>query len=331
MNKIFNDKKLFCFQQDFIAKIRDAQIRLKRSSSFYQGDKPQRKPGPGFSFLGYKEYEQGDDLRFLEVHKLCSNSKWLIRQFEVTSHDSMLILLDNSSSMYLGSQGYALDKMFIGINIACTLTLLGTQAGIDGQFGIIGGIESKKTEKEIVWSKTIRREVDYFKSLKPFINTQIMSLEREQCLGRKAYAQAMVKELPKRFSSKHLFILSDFWYPWKDELANILLQLTYRFRNVHLLQIIAEDEIEPMRQLEPKPFTLIDSENPDTQIVVHSSDMEAYYKKAKTHCEQLKHFALNHGIFYNLVKVPLISAEETIQDLQQMQVMKTLAQINITY
>ena len=325
MKNVFEKHNLFCFEQGFIASVKESRVRFRRASMQYQGEKPLRKPGAGFLFLGYKEYEFGDDLRFLEVHKLYS-TKRLIRQFEATSHDSMVIILDNSSSMYAGVAGEALHKIKFAINAACSLALMGIQSGIDSQVGIMSAYNSKQSVHNMVWSKILRREIDYIRLLYPFIQKNIMQLDINHKYDRKSYAKAMWKEIPPRNNSKNLFIISDFWYPWKTELADTLLKLSFRFKSINLIQVLSKDELEfGQKTLKSQSLTLIDSESPGSTIVVHSDLLEHYYKRAQEHCEQLKTFSRQHGIAYYPIKVPLqVDDEKKI-------LLKALAKLTITY
>nr|VFJ61692.1 MAG: Protein of unknown function DUF58 [Candidatus Kentron sp. DK] len=319
----------FCFQQGFAAHLRGSHLRLRRAGIPLAGEKPQRRPGPGFDFLGYKEYEPGDDLRFLDVHKLASSPRWLVRQFEATAHDPLLVVLDHASSTYYGSVGYSLHKAQLAVNLACSVSLLAALDGVGSHFGLIGGGKDHQDRQQTRWLPTaINREVDFFRALYAFIDWHILALEEQDLIGRRAYAQALWRELPPALPRNHLIVVSDFWYPWEGEgeLAATLQQLAHRFRNVYLFQVLAPEEWEPSDWPE-ESRTVHDAEDPEDRKTgwTVSARIESYREAAQTHCRRIQDLSRAHGIHYQRLEAP------TDPEAQQRLVLKTLASLRLGY
>lgn len=71
-----------------------------------------RSPLEGFSveFTEYRQYTQGDDLRYLDWKALAKTDREYIKKFEDETNLSCNILLDTSKSMSFGSSGYSKSK-----------------------------------------------------------------------------------------------------------------------------------------------------------------------------------------------------------------------------
>jgi uncharacterized protein (DUF58 family) len=326
-NNVLKPEDLFCFLKDFTAKLQqDSRIRLRKTSYPTLGEKPQRRPGYGFSFIGYKEYEPGDDLRFLEVHKFYTSSKPLIRQFEALASDPMLILLDNSSSMYFSSYGKALHKIRCAINLAGTLSFLGFLEGIGSHFGILLS-SFERNNRRVDWSVPINSETDYFDKLRHFLDIHALSITDNQLIHRVANFQALEKEIPPHLICNNLFIVSDFWYE-EEELYDTLYQLAQRFRNLYLLQVLADEEINPTWP-ENKAWIVQNvediGEDNQSSPVVSSEVLVAYQNKVKEHNKKLERFAQEQGFYYKKIHVsPNIEA-------QQERILETVLEIRLNY
>lgn len=89
------------------------------------GERRSRQKGPGIEFADYREYEPGDDLRYLDLQHYVRRGELAIRQYEVTRSLSVAVIVDNSLSMNFGSP----DKMAMAIDLAQIFAFAGLAGG----------------------------------------------------------------------------------------------------------------------------------------------------------------------------------------------------------
>ncbi|HVU38951.1 MAG TPA: DUF58 domain-containing protein [Opitutales bacterium] len=92
-----------------------------------------RSPYAGFSveFTEYRQYSQGDDLRYLDWKLLARSDRHYIKKFEDETNLRCLLLVDTSRSMLLGSKGWT--KADYARTLAATFAyFLGQQRDVVG-------------------------------------------------------------------------------------------------------------------------------------------------------------------------------------------------------
>lgn len=91
---------------EVLAKIRHIEIKTRALLSGMQvGDYSTALKGSGFEFDQLREYQEGDDIRFIDWKSSARMSKLLVRQYLEERNRTILLAVDNSSSMAYGSHG----------------------------------------------------------------------------------------------------------------------------------------------------------------------------------------------------------------------------------
>ena len=90
-------------------------------NNIYSGIHNTKTVGRGESFLQFREFRQGDDIKNIDWRKSASTNKKLVREKEKELSDVMYIHVDNSSSMLFKSTNKLHDKHFISCLAALTL------------------------------------------------------------------------------------------------------------------------------------------------------------------------------------------------------------------
>lgn len=89
---------------EILKKIRHLEIHTKRLlSSSFVGDKSSAQKGSGFDFDQIRDYQLGDDVRFIDWKSSARASKMLVRQYIEDRNRAVLIMLDTSSSNFFTS------------------------------------------------------------------------------------------------------------------------------------------------------------------------------------------------------------------------------------
>jgi len=106
--------------KDILKKVRQIEIRTKNIvNDFFGGDYHSNFKGRGMTFSEVREYQYGDDIRFIDWNVTAKTGKPHIKVFEEERELSVLLLIDVSSSGVFGSKSKL--KIDLGIEIAAML------------------------------------------------------------------------------------------------------------------------------------------------------------------------------------------------------------------
>ena len=106
--------------KEILKKVRQIEIRTKNIvNDFFGGDYHSNFKGRGMTFSEVREYEHGDDVRFIDWNVTARTGKPHIKVFEEERELTVLLLIDVSSSGVFGSKSKL--KIDLGIEIAAML------------------------------------------------------------------------------------------------------------------------------------------------------------------------------------------------------------------
>ena len=106
--------------KDILKKVRQIEIRTKNLvNDFFGGDYHSNFKGRGMIFSEVREYQPGDDIRFIDWNVTARTGKPYIKVFEEERELTVLLLIDVSSSGVFGSKSVL--KIDLGIEIASVL------------------------------------------------------------------------------------------------------------------------------------------------------------------------------------------------------------------
>ena len=106
--------------KEILKKVRQIEIRTKNIvNDFFGGDYHSNFKGRGMTFSEVREYEHGDDIRFIDWNVTARTGKPHIKVFEEERELTVLLLIDVSSSGVFGSKSKL--KIDLGVEIAAML------------------------------------------------------------------------------------------------------------------------------------------------------------------------------------------------------------------
>ena len=106
--------------KEILKKVRQIEIRTKNIvNDFFGGDYHSNFKGRGMTFSEVREYQHGDDVRFIDWNVTARTGKPYIKIFEEERELTVLLLIDVSSSGVFGSK--SILKVDLGIEIAAML------------------------------------------------------------------------------------------------------------------------------------------------------------------------------------------------------------------
>jgi len=109
--------------KEVIKKIRQIEIATRRLlSGSYVGDYSSAKKGAGFEFDQIREYQLGDDVRFIDWKSSARSNKLLVKQYIEERNRSVILAVDMSASSFYGSSKQI--KFDVLSEIAAVLSLV---------------------------------------------------------------------------------------------------------------------------------------------------------------------------------------------------------------
>lgn len=113
------------------------KVRLfKKANASTTGGLKSQFRGTGLQFKEHQVYAPGDDVRFIDWKLLAKTSNPYIKTFEEERNVEIVIILDASSSMFMGYDG--VSKFQAGVEIVCAFFLLANMAKDKVQVMITG-------------------------------------------------------------------------------------------------------------------------------------------------------------------------------------------------
>lgn len=228
-----------------------------------------RSPNTGSSveFAQYRQYCQGDDLRFLDWKLYGRTDRLHLKQFQEETNMRCTLLLDCSASMDYGTT--AMNKFnYARALTACLATILKRQ-------GDAVGLIAYHTEMLAhlppgADSKNLRRIHVELTNLEP--------AEQTDASGALRYLGDVLK--PRGM----VILITDLLHPVEDVLAHLE---SLRARRHDVLVFVISDPSERDFTFD-HAVTLIDAEVDDEQFVVPAEVREAYLENRRNHFEQIK-------------------------------------------
>jgi uncharacterized protein (DUF58 family) len=238
-----------------------------------------RSPFTGFSteFTEYRQYNAGDDLRYLDWRLLGRTDRYFIKKYRADTNTQCHILLDTSASMRYRSEGAAVTKLQYAQFLAAALAhLAGRQ---QDAVGLIGFGESLHTHVPAL-NRTGHMRTVY---------GQLAALEA----GGETRLSESLHETAERLTRRGLLILISDFYDQPDRLANAFQHL--RFKGHDLIAFHVLDVEEVLFSFEDAVLVLEDAETAVQMPVLPDVIAGGYRAAMRQHIEELRKCAsLNH-------------------------------------
>jgi len=224
--------------EEFLKGIRHLQLVSRyQFHGLRVGERKTRRKGSSVEFVDYKEYDPGDDIRFLDWNLWARLDKFYIKLFASEENLNVFFLFDLSQSMNYGKS----SKWDFQLQFIASLTYLSLM-NQDSVFFYPFGRELIKTSPRGCHPGDYRLMVKFLQELRPMPEADLET--------------AVDQYLAHQKRRGILFLVSDCFYDL-DSFDRILKKLRWYKFDTTLIQVLSEEEINP-------PFfgpnRLIDSE-----------------------------------------------------------------------
>ncbi|MGB9856649.1 MAG: DUF58 domain-containing protein [Dictyoglomaceae bacterium] len=265
-----------------LEKLRLSAKKLKITGSV--GERKSPKVGRGSEFADYRNYQMGDELRYIDWNIYARLEKFLIKLFEEEEDLDIHILLDASFSMELGKP----SKLFYGKELSLAFAYLGLNSWEKVKFSFF-----HEDIEEFLSLERKRENIFYLYNMLKDIKPQ----------GVTDINNVLKKYLNWQKRRGILIIISDFFSPsgYKEGLS----LARYKKFSVYAVQLLGEEEIEPPYQGD---LWLMDIETKKKkEIFVDNNLVEIYKRELNNFLQDLEKFALSYGIEYlrTVTSIPL--------------------------
>lgn len=224
---------------------------------FGVGERRSRTVGPGIEFADYRDYQPGDDFRYLDRHVYARLGRPVVRQFTVEQQIHVTVLLDASASMERGVPG----KLVRASEVAGVFAAVAAYGGDRVDIGVCNGTGVR-------WYPRVSnpRGLDA-----AFAWLQAQRPGGEVDLGR------LAQEIrPKLAAGGMLVVVSDWMLAGIDA---ALTQWRQQRQELVAVQIVAPDDIDPALEV-GGAVQLCDAETGERLDIVVDADVARRYRAA---------------------------------------------------
>ena len=270
---------------DLMKRLEQLQLLARRrSKSTAKGERRSGARGQSVEFADYRTYVPGDDLRRIDWNLFGRLERLFLKLYEEERELPVTIYLDSSESMSFGR----VSKFDFARQVAAAVgyvALCGFDRVTvepfplaDDQPGLVGELRAVRGRRS---------------AMRFFDN-----LNRLKAGGMADFNQALRLGAMKHRAQGVIVVLSDFLDPagYEDGLKS----LASRGSEVHALQILALEELEPSSYGD---LRVIDSETGAEQEVTFGKyRLKAYRATVQNYCRRLQEYCRARGIHYQLAQ-----------------------------
>ena len=251
--------------KDVLQKIKQIEIHTRRLlSGSMIGDYSSAQKGSGLEFDQIREYQMGDDIRFIDWNASARANKFLVKQYIEERNRTVMLLVDISGSSFFGST--PLLKSEVMFEVASVLALV-ADCGKDHVGALLFADEVKRV-------------------IPPSQGRKHVHMIMEKLLTQKSSGGTSIKKVLERLVAGHkhdsiVFIISDFLDTGYEKLLKIAAK---------------KHDVIAVRCSDPREhsFTMqgaLQIQDPETgelaEITMHSKELELFLKKHHAQTELL--------------------------------------------
>jgi uncharacterized protein (DUF58 family) len=264
-----------------------------------KGKRRSPKRGSSVEFADYRDYQLGDDFRFVDWNIYARLDRLFLKTFVEEENIFIHILLDSSVSMNSGSP----SKLEYGKRAAAVLGYIGL-VGLDMVTVSSFAEDLTGQVRPLRGKDRIFTLLDFLENIQPSQQTR-MDASLQRYILKMSHAGVAI-------------VISDFLVPRASYEAG-LKALTYKNFDVNVIHVMSEEELHPPLSGELK---LLDAETGETkEITVTERVLEGYQNRLGRFCEDLNQFCARNNITYLRVSTSMPFEDLILRVLRREQVL----------
>jgi uncharacterized protein (DUF58 family) len=269
------------FEPEFLGKLDGLLLGARRARTTRAGRRNLgRVQGPGIEPENFREYTEGDDLRFLDWNAFARLDDLTMRTFRADRQVEATVMIDASASMGVPARD---DKLGLALLLGVGLAYIAMSENDPVRLVAIGG---KNRGSRLDGTRFYRRHESFFE-LRPFVSSL-------KCGGQTRLAAAAAELLNQRRPPGIVIVISDFLVTASDY-EPALTQLVAAHHEVKVVHVMGESEMAG--NYPPGAYRIRDAESGETrEVTLGPAAAATCQRRATDHAERLGRFCTRHGL-----------------------------------
>ena len=271
------------FEPEFLHRLDNLVLGATRARTARAGRRTiGRIQGSGIEPENFREYTEGDDLRFLDWNALARLDNLTIRTFRAERQVEMTILIDASASMGFPAED---DKFGLALLLAVGLAYIGMAENDPVR---LAAFQTDRTGRRLVATRFHRRR-ESFDEFRSFVTSLT-------CSGETRMSAAVDELLSARRSAGIVFVISDFLVNASDY-ETAITRLVAARHEVKVMHVMGERETSGTYP--PGPYRIRDAESGEIREVIFGPAQAAVCRdRATRHAERVRDFCAQRGVMH---------------------------------
>lgn len=198
-------------------------VALRAQADSAVGERRSKAIGAGIEFAQHRDYEVGDDLRYLDRHVYARHRRPVVRQFSVEQRLRVTVLLDASASM-----GVDPEKWRRAQELAAVFGLVTINGGDQVRYGVVA-------RGDIAWGRVASRRIQ--------LERELDRLEAVEPSGALDDLTDVASRSMERLGPEGLLVVVSDWLC--DGVQGALKRWRVRGQEVVAVQVVAPVDAEP--------------------------------------------------------------------------------------
>jgi uncharacterized protein (DUF58 family) len=271
------------FEPDFLRRLDRLVLGVRRARTVRAGQRTiGRVQGLGIEPENFREYAEGDDLRFLDWNAFARLDDLLLRTYRAERQVEITVLLDASASMAIPERD---DKFGLARALAATFAYIGMAENDAVRIASFG---ARRDAVKLQTTPFYRRREQY-QVFKTFLGDL-------RCSGETRLSSAVAELLLQRRPAGVVILISDFLVNQTD-FEEAMLHLLGTRQEVKLVHVMGEMESEG--SYPPGLYRVRDCESGELREVAFGPELATACRKRVTAIsERIHEFCASHAIVY---------------------------------
>jgi len=261
------------------------------------GERRSKRRGQSVEFADYRNYVAGDDLRFIDWNLYARLDRLFLRLFMEEEDLSVSIVLDTSASMDFGST----RKSNYGKQLAAAL-------------GYVGLVNQNRVSM-YGFADSIEDELPNMRGRRP-IPQMLDFLARQQSAGAGDLVAACRQFAMAQRAKGVVILISDFLE--KGDLTEALRYLRGDRYDVYALQVLAPEELDPVKANLAGDLRLRDVEDGDVaEVSISAALLKRYKATVQAYCQHVRDLCVRRDITYLMTDTAVPFEQVVLRYLRQ--------------
>lgn len=243
-----------------------------------------RSPFTGFSteFTEYRQYNPGDDLRYLDWRLLGRTDRYFIKKYRADTNTQCHLLVDTSASMRYSSTGHVTKLQYAQFLAASLAYLLSRQQDAVGL---------------VAFDQRVHTHVPA-RSRSGHLRTIFGQLSMLQAGGETKLAESL-HELAEILTRRGIVVLISDFYDQSDRLQSAFQHLRFKGHDLVAFHVLDRNEIE--FDFDDPVLLLEDSETAEQMPVLPDVIVKGYRARMREHIDEMRRCAASNRVDYELI------------------------------